>query len=184
MYFDKAGAHNTGAVLEVAHKAAADYGIKHVVVASTAGETGVKAAEKFAGSGVKVVVVGHNHGFGRGGEWEFDAEKKKRIEELGGTVYTGTMPLRGLGTAIRQRCGNYSEETIVADTLRMLGQGIKVCVEIAAMAADAGLVPCGDVVCVAGTGRGADTCAVLRADSSNRFFDIKVREIAAKPRDF
>jgi len=53
-----------------------------------------------------------------------------------------------------------------------------------AMAADAGLVPCGDVICVAGTGRGADTCAVVGANTSNRFFKIKVREIIAKPVDF
>lgn len=37
---------------------------------------------------------------------------------------------------------------------------------------------------VAGTGRGADTCCVIRANSSNRFFDIKVREIIGKPKEF
>jgi uncharacterized protein len=66
----------------------------------------------------------------------------------------------------------------------MFGQGIKVCVEIAAMAADAGLIPAGDVIAVGGTGRGADTAAVIAADSSNRFFNIKVREILAKPVEF
>jgi uncharacterized protein len=53
-----------------------------------------------------------------------------------------------------------------------------------AMAADAGLVPPSDVIAVAGTGRGADTCCVIRANSSNRFFDIKVREIIVKPKEF
>jgi len=66
----------------------------------------------------------------------------------------------------------------------MLGQGIKVCVEIVAMAADAGLIPFDDVIAVAGTDRGADTVAIIRANSSNNFFKIKVREILAKPRDF
>jgi len=184
MYFDKAGAQNTDAVLDVAYRTAKEKGIDCVVVASTCGDTGVAAAEKFEGSGIRIVVVAHNVGFGRGGEWEFDPVKKERIEELGGTVYAGTMPLRGIGTAIRKRCGNYSEETIVADTLRMLGQGMKVCVEIAAMAADAGLAPCGDILCLAGTGRGADTCAVIAARPSNGFFDMKIREIPAKPADF
>jgi hypothetical protein len=32
--------------------------------------------------------------------------------------------------------------------------------------------------------QGADTAAVIAADSSNRFFNIKVREILAKPVDF
>jgi hypothetical protein len=61
---------------------------------------------------------------------------------------------------------------------------MKVCVEIVAMAADAGLIPCADCIAVAGTGRGADTVAVIRANSSNNFFQIKVREVLAKPRNF
>jgi hypothetical protein len=71
---------------------------------------------------------------------------------------------------------------IVAETLRLFGQGIKVAVEIAMEACDAGLIPEGeDVVSVAGTGRGADTVAVIRAHPSNRFLDVRVRQIAAKP---
>ena len=66
----------------------------------------------------------------------------------------------------------------------MLGQGIKVCVEIVVMASDAGLIPPEDVIAVAGTGKGADTAVILKADSSNHFFQIKIREILAKPREF
>jgi hypothetical protein len=93
------------------------------------------------------------------------------------------MVLRNLGTAIRS-LQSYSQQDLVAHTLRMLGQGMKVCVEIVAMAADAGLIPCEDVIAVAGTGRGADTVALIGANSSNNFFQIKVREILAKPRAF
>ena len=57
-------------------------------------------------------------------------------------------------------------------------------VEIVAMSADAGLIPFSDVIAVAGTGRGADTAAVIKANSSNRFFDIKLREYLVKPYDF
>ena len=61
---------------------------------------------------------------------------------------------------------------------------MKVCVDIVAMATDASLIPVEDVISVAVTGRGADTVTVIAANSTNRFFDIKVREILAKPRDF
>ena len=61
---------------------------------------------------------------------------------------------------------------------------MKVCVEITAMAADAGLIPAEDIVAVAGTGRGADTVCLIKADSSNRFFKIKVKEIITKPKEF
>jgi len=71
---------------------------------------------------------------------------------------------------------------IVAETLRLFGQGIKVAVEIVMEACDAGLVPEGeDVVAVAGTGTGADTVAVIRAHPSNRFLDVRIKQILAKP---
>jgi len=184
MMFDKAGGHNTDEAIEMAFEGVAAHSVTHVVVASTAGDTGVKAARRFSGTDVQVVVIAHNTGFGKEGQWEFDPEKKKEIEELGGIVYHGTMVLRGLGAAIKKKSGNYSHEELVANTLRMFGQGMKVCVEMAAMAADAGLVPFGDIICVAGTARGADTCALIRANSSNRFFDIKVKRVLAKPENF
>jgi hypothetical protein len=57
-------------------------------------------------------------------------------------------------------------------------------VEIVAMSADAGLIPFSDVIAVAGTGRGADTAAVIKANTSNRFFDIKLKGYLVKPSDF
>jgi hypothetical protein len=183
MYFDKAGEHNTDNTLGIAVEEAAKRGIHHLVVASTKGDTGLKAAKLLHGRGISLVVVGHNTGFAQEGEQEFDQAKRAQIEELGGSVYIGTMVLRNLGTAIRS-VQSYSQQDLVANTLRMLGQGMKVCVEIVAMAADAGLIPCADCIAVAGTGRGADTVAVIRANSSNNFFQIKVREVLAKPRNF
>jgi len=183
MYFDRAGEHNTEAALRIAVEEADKRGIRHMVVASTWGDTGLQAAKLLEGKGIALVVVSHNTGFSEEGGQEFDQEKKAQIEQLGGTVYTGTMVLRNLGTAIRS-VQFYSQQDLVANTLRMFGQGVKVCVEIAAMAADADLIPCEDCVAVAGTGRGADTVAVIRANSSNNFFQIKVRETLAKPRDF
>jgi len=183
MYFDKAGEHNTQDALRIAVEEAEKKSISHMVVASTWGDTGLKAAKLLQGTGVALVVVSHNTGFSQEGEQEFDKNKRSQIEKLGGRVYTGTMVLRNLGTAIRS-LQSYAQQDIVAHTLRMLGQGMKVCVEIVAMAADAGLIPCEDCIAVAGTGRGADTVALIRANSSNNFFQIKVREILAKPREF
>jgi hypothetical protein len=183
MYFDRAGEQNTEDALRIAVEEAEKRGIHHIVVASTRGDTGLKAAKLLEGKRIGLVVVSHNTGFSEEGKQEFEQAKRGQIERLGGTVYTGTMVLRNLGTAIRS-LQSYSQQDLVANTLRMFGQGMKVCVEIAAMAADAGLIPCEDCIAVAGTGRGADTVAVIRANSSNNFFQIKVREILAKPRDF
>jgi hypothetical protein len=183
MYFDQAGKQNTQEALRIAVDEAEKRGISHMVVASTRGDTGLQAAKLLQERGISLVVVGHNTGFSEEGGQEFDEGKRAQIEERGGRVYIGTMVLRNLGTAIRSM-QSYSQQDLVANTLRMLGQGMKVCVEIVAMAADAGLIPCEDVIAVAGTGRGADTVVVIRANSSNNFFQIKVREILAKPRAF
>ena len=183
IHFEKAGKENTEVTLQIAKDEAIRRGIKHIVVASTWGDTGVRMADMLKESGLSLVVVSHNVGFKEAGKGELETEKRGQIEALGGKVLTGTMVLRNIGTAIREKQG-YSQQDLIANVLRMLGQGMKVCVEIVAMASDAGLIPFEDVVAVAGTGRGADTAVVIGANSSNRFFDIKIREILAKPRQF
>ena len=180
MMLEKPGPQNTEATLNAAIQAAEERVISHLVIASTSGDTGVLCAKRLQGSGISLVVVSHNAGFKVPGEVEFRPEARREIETLGGRVLTGTMVLRSLGTALRDKFGG-SEQEIVAHTLRMFGQGMKVCVEITAMAADAGLIPAGEVIAVAGTGRGADTAVIITAQSSNRFFDIRIREILVKP---
>ncbi len=183
MNFKKAGKENTQKTLEIAREEALKRGITHMVVASTFGDTALAAAGMLEGTGIKLVVVTHNTGIREPGLQTFGPEIRKKIEDMGGKVHTGTMVLRGLGTALKEK-GNQSHEQVVADTLRMFGQGTKVVAEIVAMSADAGLIPFGDVIAVAGTGRGADTAVVIKANSSNRFFDIKVRDYLVKPEDF
>ncbi len=183
VYFEKAGKENTRVCLEIAKKAFEERGIKHVVVASTFGDTGLLAAELFRGCGANLVIVTHNVGFREPGKLEMSPQTRAQIESLGARVYTGTMVFRNLGTAIRELL-HYSQQDLVANTLRLFGQGVKVCVEIALMACDAGLIPPEDVITVAGTARGADTVAIIRAMPSNKFFSLKVREILAKPYDW
>jgi len=183
LIFEKAGKHNTEAVIRLVKEEAPKRGLRHVVVASTFGDTGLLAARELCPLGLKVVVVTHNVGFREPGTLEMSPETRREIESMGAIVYTGTMVFRNLGTAIRDLL-HYSQQDLVANTLRILGQGLKVCVEIVLMACDAGLIPPEDVVAVAGTARGADTAALIRAMPSNRFFHLKVREIWAKPRDW
>ena len=77
----------------------------------------------------------------------------------------------------------YLFEEVVANTLRLFGQGMKVACDITLMAADAGLVRTDeDVIAIAGTSRGADTAVVLRPVNSEDFFDLRVKEILCKPR--
>jgi len=53
------------------------------------------------------------------------------------------------------------------------------------MATDAGLIPVNkDIVAIAGTGRGADTALRIKPANASRFFDLRIREVIAKPHDF
>jgi len=70
--------------------------------------------------------------------------------------------------SLRKEYGGQYPPEIIANTLRMFGQGVKVCLEISIMALDAGLLPYGkEVVAIGGTGRGADTAVVLEPVMDN-----------------
>jgi hypothetical protein len=64
---------------------------------------------------------------------------------------------RGVARGIRKKLGSYQVDEIIAYTLRLFGNGMKVAIELALMAADAGLVRTDeDIVFVAGTAKGVD----------------------------
>ncbi len=178
--FNKPGRENTDAALDVLQQGIRHYACKQVVIASTYGDTALKAARLLTGMAITLVVVTHNVGFKEPGKLEMTAATRQELEAQGVKVCTGTMPFRSIGTAIREKQG-YSQQDLVANTLRLFGQGVKVCVEIALMASDAGLITPDDVLTVAGTGRGADTVLLLSPRPSNQLFDVKVRAILAKP---
>jgi len=184
--FERAGRRNTMATLETAFDFANLKGIETIVIASTYGDTALKALELKEGQGSSapnLVVVTHNFGFKGEPTLEMTSEVRKELEGRGVRVHTGTMPFRTIGTAIRGTLG-YSQQDLIANTLRLLGQGVKVCVEIVLMAFDGGLIGTDDVISVAGTGRGADTACVIKPAPSNRLFELKVRQILAKPFDW
>lgn len=185
MYFDKPGKENSEKTLEIVKEEATKRGIKYVVVASTVGDTGVQAARLLKDTDIKVIAVTHSTGHAKPGMQLINGEMKTEIESLGGVVFTGTDTFTGYEIAMGKR-GWFSPQALISAVLRMFGQGMKVCVEIVAMAADAGLIPVEDedVIAVAGTGRGADTAVVIGATSTNQLFDMKIREILAKPRQF
>ena len=179
VYFDKPGRENTDEVLRVARRRAEELGIKTIVVASNTGDTAAKAVELF--SGIKVIAVSHATGWHEPNIQEFTEENRKIVESNGGIVLTTTHAFAGVSRAMRKKFNTYVIGDIVAHTLRIFGQGIKVVCEIALMAADGGLVRTDeDVISIAGTRRGADTAVVLTPVNSQDFFDLKVKEILCK----
>ena len=181
VYFDSPGAENTVETLKLAKARAEELGIKKVVVATTTGDTGVKAAEEF--KGYKVFVVTHTAGFMAPGAQELTPENRGKIENLGAEIFTGAHAFGGISHAVRKTFNTHVLGDFMANTLRMLGQGIKVAIEISIMSADAGLIsPDEEVIAIAGTFRGADTAIVLKPAHAHDAFSLRVKEIICKPR--
>jgi hypothetical protein len=181
VYFDKPGSENTEEVLRIARQRADELGIKTVVVASTRGDTAVRAVKVF--KGLRVICVTHSAGFREPDSQEFTEENRKIVESQGGAVFTATHAFAGVSRAVRNKFQTYVIGDIVASTLRVFGNGLKVACEITMMAADAGLVRTDEeVIAIGGTGKGADTAVVLTPVNSQKFFDLKVKEVLCKPR--
>lgn len=181
VYFANPGKENTDEVLRLAKSRAQELGIKTILVASTNGDTALKALEVFKGA--KVVVVTHFTGMKEPNVQEFTEENRQKVLSAGVPLLTATHTFSGLGRAMRKKFNMHLFEEAMANTLRLFGQGMKVVCEITMMAADAGLVRTDeDIIVIGGTGRGADTAVVLRPVNSEDFFDLKVKEILCKPR--
>ncbi len=179
--FDRPGSGNTSKTLELAAAKAAELDIRTALVATTSGATGLAAAEALGD--LQVVVVTHSTGFSKPGQQEIDPDKRDAIRAAGAQVLTATHAFGGVGRAVRRKFATYQVDEIIAQTLRLFGQGTKVAVEMAVMAADAGLVPVdAPVMAIAGTGRGADTAVVLTPAHAQDLFELKVHEIVCKPR--
>jgi hypothetical protein len=174
VYFETPGTHNTQEVLRLAKERAEARGITKIVLASTRGDTAKAALRTFTDHKIQMVVVPHQYGFGE--RQRFPKELKEELISKGHRVHFGTMlfhtgDLYGINTP-----------TVMANLLRIFGQGIKVCVEIMLMACDGGLLEPGErVIAVSGTGAGADTAVVATSSTSNKLGSLEVNELICKP---
>jgi hypothetical protein len=196
VYYEKPGKQNTVETLKIAKDAAKERGINTVLISSTTGWTALEALKVFEESGLNLIIVTHQTGYREPGVQLMPPETRRKLEEAGAVVHTGTDVLTGsvdVGMS-RQRPPRTEPQqgrlpyivppvsTIVAHTLRLFSQGVKVCVEIAMMAADSGFVPVDEpVVSVAGSHAGSDTALVITPSTSNRIRDMKIHEVLAKP---
>ena len=174
IYFEKPGKENTLDVIRLIKERARTRGIKRVVVASTRGDTARVAAESCEGTGLQLVVIPWQYGFRD--TQPFPQELVTELQAKGHRVHFGTMlfhteDLYGVRTP-----------QVMANLLRIFGQGIKVCVEIIMMSCDAGCIEIGEkVIAVAGAGAGADTAVVATASPSTRMTELRVHEVICKP---
>jgi uncharacterized protein len=183
-YFNKPGGKNTRGVLEAVSKRGKDLSIKKVIIASYSGRTAFEAL-KILDKDINIIAVTHVTGYAKPDFQELDEKDRRDLESQGVKVLTCQHAFGGVGRGIRNKLDTYQVDEIMAHTLRVFGQGVKVAIEIALMAADAGLVRTDeDVISLGGTAKGVDSALVLKPANSARFFDLKVREVICKPAVF
>lgn len=174
------GSANTDGTIKAALSKAKELGIKNIVVASNSGAT----AQLLANKGLNIICVSHHVGFAKPGDDEMGTRARRLLQELGVKVLTTTHLFAGIDRAMRNHFQGIYPAEIVAGTLRLFGQGIKVCVEISVMALDAGLIPYGEeVIAIGGSSQGADAAMVISPAHSSQFLDTKIKEIICMPRD-
>jgi len=183
-YFAKAGPRNTAPLFEAVARRAEALNIRTLILATNSGRTAFEALDRL-GEGFDIVAVTHVTGYAEPNVQEMDEKDRRELEKRGIRVLTCQHALGGIGRAVRNKLGTYQIDEIIAYTLRTFGQGVKVAVEVALMAADAGLIRVGEnVISIGGSARGADSAIVVQPANSFRFFDLKVKEIICKPASF
>ncbi len=180
VYYPEIGEENTAVTLNAAKQRADELGIKNIVISSTRGGTALAALDIF--TGYNIIVVTHVAGFKEPGMIEMSHDTVMKIKGKGGKVLTTVHAFGGVASAIQKKFNTMESGLLIANVLRMFGQGMKVAFEIIYMASDAGLLPMDeDMISIAGTGKGADTAIVAKPAHSGDLFDLYVKEIIAKP---
>jgi hypothetical protein len=182
-YFNSPGPKNTAELLTLALQRSLELGLKKVLVATSTGRTVEELLKVMKPGALEVVAVSYVVGFNQPGQRALSLQAQESLESKGVRVIIAAHALSGVGKGVASALGGTHPGEIVAQSLRMLSQGVKVGVEIALMAVDAGLVsPDEEVLTITGTGKGADTALIIKPANSHKVFDLKVLEVLAKPR--
>lgn len=154
-----------------------------IVCASTFGDTALallKTAQALGCQSQLIVVRHHPHlkADRSGVEQLMRIETEEALTAAGVKIVTGIHLFDGMSRASLLKYKGAETGIVVSDTLRLFGHGMKVAVECAIMAMDAGYLNYPQkVVSVGGSGVGADTAVVMTPVPSSSFFDLKIQEI-------
>jgi len=179
LYFEQPGKGNTEATLGIAAERAKALGITQVVLATNHGYTAETAHRIFAGTGVRLIAVTISAAYAPEG-WVMSPEERQALEAKGIPVL---MCLNGLSGGVCDAVSESAPTKFIRQAYYTFGQGMKVAVEVAIMAAEAGMLEMDkEAIAIAGSGEGADTAIVITPVYARHFPQLSIHEILAKPR--
>ncbi len=184
-YFEKTGLQNTDNALKIALKYAKHLNINDIVFASTTGMVAEKALEFFDPEEYNIIIITHAYYFtGCTLRQEFPEEKLAQLKNKGLKLHSSTHAMSGIERGMRINKEPWQFVDLYAKMIGMqFSQGVKVCIEIATTTCDAGLVSDldRDIICVGGTGKGADTVCLIKPAPTSEFKKLRVKAILCKP---
>lgn len=204
-YFDKPSylEDHADEVLKLVKEWARDLKVKKIVVASSTGKSAIKAAKILEESNIELIVVSDRAGVTFRPEELYEEWGKKLLKE-GVNEYKSGLFWRPEAAKELKKLGvekiliatelfrginipnGININSVIAEVLYRISVGVKVCVEIATMACDAGFVePEEDIIAVAGSGTGLDSAIVIKPAHSDEMFKgekgFRIKEIICKP---
>ncbi|NLV51299.1 MAG: hypothetical protein GXY20_11480 [Clostridiales bacterium] len=181
--FEKPGKQNTDETCRIAVERAKLINAP-IIAATTEGVSGLRVcqiAEELGFTG-QIVIVASAYGAHAPGESLLKDEYRDAIKARGVQIVAAAHALSGAERGMSTKFKGIYPLEIMAYTLRILSQGVKVAVEIGSMALDAGAVAHGiPVVVMGGTSRGLDTAVVMSPAHANAIFDSNIHEILCMP---
>ena len=175
---------NTAAVVDIVAKELKSSRLRHVVMATCTGYTAAQFAPLAkANPKVNFVRVKMSPAVDALYDVKWNSRYGTVMEKAGISLVGGTHALTGgVDRALRAKFQGFPPTAVIAETLYLFSQGMKVCVEVIAMACDAGVLPEGvKVIACAGTGNGADTGIVATSAASANLFEMRIHRVLAMP---
>ncbi|HUV08391.1 MAG TPA: pyruvate kinase alpha/beta domain-containing protein [Spirochaetia bacterium] len=170
-YFHNPGPKNTEELARIVAERLKGGDIEAVVTATTSGNTALQIARALP-KGTRVYAVNFQQAY-----WDRHARPKPEIQRQAEELGVVFMPDEPSAKYLRDIQGHSP------DSLRRLGQGVKVAIEVVMQAVEVGHVKTGArVIGVGGSSKGADVALVISAAGPNELSRLWVSEILAKPK--
>ena len=183
LVFDKVSPENTQVALKLAIDRAKDLSTDIVLSSSTGASAfaALEYAQKVSFPG-RIIVITSVWGMKARGENHMSDKNRQKLHDAGVQIVTAAHTLSGTERSLSGKFNGVYPVEIIAHTLRLFCEGVKVCVEIASMALDAGAIKePHPVISLGGTGRGLDTACIITPGYSAKIFETRIHEVLCKP---
>ena len=177
------GLDNTQETINNAYNNSKILQLKTLIVASTTGSTIKQILNKFDPTVYKIICVTHNYYFKEKVAQSFPDSLKEELKLKGVLFVQGTLAFSGVESALMRKFQHLNPISLFSKLTRLIiGDGVKVAMEMALMSVDAGHIAHGeDVLTISGTGHWADPVGWLQAASSRYIEKLRVKAILMKP---